>query len=222
MEVEPVDYRGVAAAFPLSGPVGATTIVRVWRGSCYVLRYAVPWAELPAVAGWPSGQACWRRLCRSGSRAGVWERLLVRVQELLEGEGLVRLVAGDRRMPGRGSMRKRGRRGRRGRSGAALGAVSTSIVSGVGTGLAPLDLRDVLLGEAVARELALRQACGNAKLAEPFTEAKRAADAEERLVRSAVSRAIPCVSEVNLTLHQTARRPARPSPLKGHIQAKTR
>ena len=38
--------------------------------------------------------------------------------------------------------------------------------------LAALDLRDVLLREAVARELALRQPRGDAKLAEPFPEAK--------------------------------------------------
>src|SRR6476659_1938713 len=31
------------------------------EGILYVLRYAVPWAELPRVEGWPSGQTCWRR-----------------------------------------------------------------------------------------------------------------------------------------------------------------
>jgi len=39
------------------------------------------------------------------------------------------------------------------------------------TRLAALDLRDVFLREAVARELALRQPRGNPKLAEPFPEA---------------------------------------------------
>lgn len=58
------------------------------EGILYVLRYAVPWAELPPVAGWPSGQTCWRRF-HEWRRAGVWEQLLVRVQELLEQEGLV-------------------------------------------------------------------------------------------------------------------------------------
>jgi transposase len=58
------------------------------EGILYVLRYAVPWAELPPVAGWPSGQTCWRRF-HEWRRAGVWEQLLVRVQELLEREGLV-------------------------------------------------------------------------------------------------------------------------------------
>ena len=57
------------------------------EGILYVLRYAVPWAELPAVEGWPSGQTCWRRF-QEWQRAGVWERLFVRMQELLEQEGL--------------------------------------------------------------------------------------------------------------------------------------
>jgi len=57
------------------------------EGILYVLRYAVPWAELPAVEGWPSGQTCWRRFTE-WQRAGVWERLLERMQELLEQEGL--------------------------------------------------------------------------------------------------------------------------------------
>ena len=52
------------------------------EGILYVLRYAVPWAELPPVAGWPSGQTCWRRF-HEWRRAGVWERLLARMQELL-------------------------------------------------------------------------------------------------------------------------------------------
>jgi transposase len=58
------------------------------EGILYVLRYAVPWAELPRVEGWPSGQTCWRRF-HEWRRAGVWERLLARVQELLLAEGLV-------------------------------------------------------------------------------------------------------------------------------------
>ena len=58
------------------------------EGILFVLRYAVPWAELPTVEGWPSGQTCWRRF-HEWRRAGVWERLLLRVQELLEREGMV-------------------------------------------------------------------------------------------------------------------------------------
>jgi transposase len=57
------------------------------EGILYVLRYAVPWQELPRVEGWPSGQTCWRRF-QEWQRAGVWERLLARMQELLEREGL--------------------------------------------------------------------------------------------------------------------------------------
>ena len=51
-----------------------------------MLRYAVPWQELPRVEGWPSGQTCWRRF-HEWQRAGVWARLLERMQELLEAEG---------------------------------------------------------------------------------------------------------------------------------------
>lgn len=58
------------------------------EGILFVLRYAIPWAELPSVEGWPSGQTCWRRF-HEWRRAGVWEQLLVRVQELLEREGMV-------------------------------------------------------------------------------------------------------------------------------------
>jgi transposase len=57
------------------------------EGILYVLRYAIPWAELPAAEGWPSGQTCWRRF-HEWRRAGVWERLLSRMQTLLEQEGM--------------------------------------------------------------------------------------------------------------------------------------
>ena len=60
----------------------------VFEAILYVLRYAVPWQELPRVEGWPSGQTAWRRF-HEWQRAGVWERLLVRMQQLLEREGLV-------------------------------------------------------------------------------------------------------------------------------------
>lgn len=58
-----------------------------FEGILYVVRYAIPWAELPAVDGWPSGQTCWRRF-HEWQAAGVWERLFERMQELLEREGL--------------------------------------------------------------------------------------------------------------------------------------
>jgi transposase len=57
------------------------------EGILYVLRYAIPWQELPRVEGWPSGQTCWRRF-HEWQQAGVWEQLLRRMQELLEQEGL--------------------------------------------------------------------------------------------------------------------------------------
>jgi transposase len=58
------------------------------EGILFVLRFAIPWAELPRVEGWPSGQTCWRRF-REWQQAGVWERLLARMQELLVEEGMV-------------------------------------------------------------------------------------------------------------------------------------
>ena len=92
------------------------------EGILYVLRYALPWAELPSVEGWPSGQTCWRRF-QEWQQAGVWERLLERMQELLEQEGLVdwSLVIVDASLVDA----KKGAARSRGRSGAALGAVST-------------------------------------------------------------------------------------------------
>ena len=60
----------------------------VFEAILYVLRYAVPWQELPRVEGWPSGQTAWRRF-HEWQQAGVWERLLERMQQLLEQEGLV-------------------------------------------------------------------------------------------------------------------------------------
>ena len=87
----------------------------------YVLRYAVPWAELPAVEGWPSGQTCWRRF-HEWDRAGVWKRLLSRMQELLEQEGLAdwsRVLVDASLVDA-----KKGAARSAGRSGAALAAVS--------------------------------------------------------------------------------------------------
>jgi transposase len=56
------------------------------EGILYVLRFAVPWAELPRVEGWPSGQTCWRRF-HEWQQAGVWQRLFERMGELLGEEG---------------------------------------------------------------------------------------------------------------------------------------
>jgi transposase len=58
------------------------------EGILYVLRFGVPWRSLPRLEGLPSGQTCWRRL-DEWERAGVWPRLMVRLQQLLvEADGL--------------------------------------------------------------------------------------------------------------------------------------
>jgi transposase len=58
------------------------------EGILYVLRHAIPWRALPRLEGLPSGQTCWRRL-DEWERAGVWPRLMVRLQQLLaEAEGI--------------------------------------------------------------------------------------------------------------------------------------
>ena len=92
------------------------------EGILYVLRYAVPWAELPPVAGWPSGQTCWRRF-HEWDRAGVWQRLLARMHVLFEQEGLSdwsrAIVDGSLVEAKKGAARSRGR------SAAARAAVST-------------------------------------------------------------------------------------------------
>jgi len=52
------------------------------EGILYVLRHGVPWRALPRLPGMPSGQTCWRRL-DEWERAGVWAKLLERLQERL-------------------------------------------------------------------------------------------------------------------------------------------
>lgn len=92
------------------------------EGILYVLRYAIPWAELPQAEGWPSGQTCWRRF-HEWRQAGVWERLLARVQELLDEEGLSdwsRAIADASLVD-----TKKGAARSAARSAAALAAVST-------------------------------------------------------------------------------------------------
>src|SRR5919106_1147532 len=92
------------------------------EGILYVLRYAVPWQELPRVEGWPSGQTCWRRF-REWQRAGVWGRLLARMQELFEREGLPdwsRAIVDASLVDA-----KKGAKRSAARSEAALGAAST-------------------------------------------------------------------------------------------------
>jgi transposase len=52
------------------------------EGILTVLRWGIPWAELPRVAGMPSGQTCWRRFDQWQS-AGVWPLLVERLQQRL-------------------------------------------------------------------------------------------------------------------------------------------
>ena len=52
------------------------------EGILTVLRWGIPWAELPKGAGMPSGQTCWRRF-DEWQRAGVWPRLVERLQTRL-------------------------------------------------------------------------------------------------------------------------------------------
>lgn len=49
------------------------------EGILSVLRHGIPWRELPAEAGLPSGKTCWRRL-DEWERAGVWEQVVERLQ----------------------------------------------------------------------------------------------------------------------------------------------
>jgi transposase len=58
------------------------------EGILYVLRFGIPWRALPRLEGLPSGQTCWRRL-DEWEQAGVWPRLMARLQQLLvEVDGL--------------------------------------------------------------------------------------------------------------------------------------
>jgi transposase len=58
------------------------------EGILYVLRQGIPWRALPRLEGLPSGQTCWRRL-DEWERAGVWPRLMLRLQRLLgEADGV--------------------------------------------------------------------------------------------------------------------------------------
>jgi transposase len=52
------------------------------EGILYVLVHGIPWAELPRIHGFPSGQTCWRRL-DEWEKAGVWPQLLARLQASL-------------------------------------------------------------------------------------------------------------------------------------------
>jgi transposase len=52
------------------------------EGILTVLRWGIPWAELPSVSGRPSGKTCWRRF-DEWQKAGVWPQLVGRLQQRL-------------------------------------------------------------------------------------------------------------------------------------------
>jgi transposase len=99
------------------------------EGILTVLRYGLPWAALPGGQGLPSGKTCWRRL-DEWERAGVWARLMERLQARLAEAGEIEweraivdatFVAAKKGAPRRGRARPTvaGRR-----------ASSTSVVTG--------------------------------------------------------------------------------------------
>jgi transposase len=56
------------------------------EGILTVLRWGIPWKELPQAAGRPSGKTCWRRFDQ-WQRAGVWPQLVGRLLQRLAREG---------------------------------------------------------------------------------------------------------------------------------------
>ena len=58
------------------------------EGILTVLRYGIPWKELPQLEGEPSGKTCWRRL-DEWERAGVWPKLLQALQARLAEAGQI-------------------------------------------------------------------------------------------------------------------------------------
>ena len=58
------------------------------EGILTVLRWGIPWKELPQPHGRPSGKTCWRRF-DEWQRAGVWARLVERLQRRLAAEGKI-------------------------------------------------------------------------------------------------------------------------------------
>jgi transposase len=58
------------------------------EGILYVLRWGIPWKELPREEGKPAGKTCWRRL-DEWQRLGVWAQLVERLQaRLAEAEAI--------------------------------------------------------------------------------------------------------------------------------------
>jgi transposase len=58
------------------------------EGILTVLRWGIPWKELAQPEGRPSGKTCWRRF-DEWQKAGVWPRLVERLQRRLAAEGKI-------------------------------------------------------------------------------------------------------------------------------------
>jgi transposase len=58
------------------------------EGILTVLRWGIPWKELPQEVGRPSGKTCWRRFDQ-WQRAGVWPELVERLQRRLAKAGKI-------------------------------------------------------------------------------------------------------------------------------------
>lgn len=58
------------------------------EGILTVLRWGIPWKELPQPEGRPSGKTCWRRF-DEWQRAGVWPQLYERLQGRLAKQGKI-------------------------------------------------------------------------------------------------------------------------------------
>lgn len=58
------------------------------EGILTVLRWGIPWKELPQSEGRPSGKTCWRRF-DEWQKAGVWAQLVERLQGRLAAEGKI-------------------------------------------------------------------------------------------------------------------------------------
>lgn len=57
-------------------------------GIVYVLRTGMPWRMIPAEMGCGSGVTCWRRL-RDWTRAGVWPKVLAKLNRALSRAGKI-------------------------------------------------------------------------------------------------------------------------------------
>ena len=63
---------------------------KVLEGIIYILKTATPWEYLPRELGYGSGMTCWRRL-KEWQEAGVWDKLLLILQQELYDAGKIDL-----------------------------------------------------------------------------------------------------------------------------------